>query len=310
MNLPKGKHASAGIDLVDTDRYPIRDLSTGPAKKLIAACRKQLQLDGSLLLEGFIRKEHIEQMKQEVSDLESFQRIEVLEVLRADQSMDKTIYNQPLPVDHPALFKMPQNVHAVANDLIANNSMLRSVYNSPEVMMFLAAVNGRSRIYQFADEFQALNVMYMKDGGSRAWHYDGSDFVVTLMLQQSEAGGEFEYAPFIRGKTQLEENFDNVKKLFDGEWPTKITRCKAGALAVFNGRRSLHRVRNVFGKKMRIMSVLSYAKSSGETGKPEKNVMLYGERVKRIYEKRGINLQYDDAGKLVVNTNSLLKSKL
>ena len=65
-----------------------------------------------------------------------------------------------------------------------------------------------------------------------------------------------------------------------------------------------------FGKKMRIMSVLSYAKTEGESGKPEKNVMLYGERVKRIYEKRGIRLQVDGAGKLVVNHNSLLKSKL
>ena len=25
--------------------------------------------------------------------------------------------------------------------------------------------------------------MYIQDGGSRAWHYDGSDYVVTLMLQ-------------------------------------------------------------------------------------------------------------------------------
>ena len=66
MSLRKRKH-KYWDDLVDTDRYPIRDLSTRQAKKLIAACRKQLKLDGSLLLEGFIRKEHIEEMKREVS---------------------------------------------------------------------------------------------------------------------------------------------------------------------------------------------------------------------------------------------------
>ena len=71
---PRMSFANAGIDLVDTDRYPIRDLSTRQAKKLIAACRKQLKLDGSLLLEGFIRKEHIEEMKREVSGLESFSK--------------------------------------------------------------------------------------------------------------------------------------------------------------------------------------------------------------------------------------------
>ena len=73
------------------------------------------------------------------------QRLEILEVLRADQSMDKTIYDQPLPDDHPVFFKMPQNVHAVANDVIPTNSMLRSVYNSQEVMDFIAAVNGKTQ---------------------------------------------------------------------------------------------------------------------------------------------------------------------
>ena len=301
----------SGIDLVDTDRYPIRDLSTAAAKALVARCREKLELDGSLLLEGFIRGKYLEQMKAEVTGLESYQRIEVLDVLRKDQLLDKSIYDQPLPDDHPALYKMPQNVHAVANDRIPERALLRLVYNSPEVMTFFAFVNGQQEIYQFADEFQSLNVMYMKDGGNRAWHYDGSDYVITLMLQPSEHGGEFEYAPFIRGEDVGDENFDKLKQLFNGDWPTKLTRCNAGALAVFNGRRSLHRVWNVFGKKMRIMNVLSYAKSMGEKGTPEKNIQLYGERVKRIYESRGVRLHYDDNGKIFVPKNSVVpKSKL
>ena len=41
-----------------------------------------------------------------------------------------------------------------------------------------------------------------------------SDYVVTLMLQPSSEGGEFEYAPFIRGEKVGNENFADVQKLF------------------------------------------------------------------------------------------------
>ena len=51
-------------------------------------------------------------------------------------------------------------------------------------MRFLAAATGKEVMYQMADEFQNLNIMYMYDGYSRAWHYDGTDTVITLLLQK------------------------------------------------------------------------------------------------------------------------------
>ena len=36
------------------------------------------------------------------------------------------------------------------------------------------------------------------------------------------------------------------------------------------------------------MSVLSFHSDPGKKGTPAKNVMLYGDRVKRIYEERGV----------------------
>ncbi len=293
--------------LVDLERYPIHDLSAPRARALVRRCREKMREDGSLLLEGFIREDVIADMCKEVTGLSAHRRLEIVDVMRRDPWVDKTLFDAAVPKDHPLLYKMPQDVHAVASDLVPRDSLLRQAYDSPEVMAFIAAVNGQDRIYQYADEFQALNVMYMKDGGSRAWHYDGSDYVVTLMLQPSEEGGEFEYAPFIRGDAVGDERFDRVQKLFHGQWTTKRTRCSAGALAVFNGRRSLHRVRTVFGKKDRIMSVLSYARSPGEYSSPEKNVTLYGERVAKIYEDRGVSLHRDETGDIVVSINQQSK---
>jgi hypothetical protein len=297
------------MQYINLVKYPIDNLSSPESVALVNSCQEKMKLDGSLLLEGFIKKSVIAQMCSEVSVLKSHRRLEITNVLQRDPFFDKSIYNEKLEKDHPALFQMPQDVHAVASDLIPKRSMLRQVYDSPQVMNFIAAVVGQKKIFQFDDEFQALNVMYIKDGGSRAWHYDGSDYVVTLMLQPSDEGGEFEYAPFIRGDKLGDERLEAVKQLFSGNFPTKKTRCGAGALSIFNGRRSLHRVRTVFGKKIRIMSVLSFAKTQGERGSPEKNVTLYGERVARIYDQRGVKIRTNGNGCAIV-PNVKNRSKL
>ena len=231
---------SEGTNLVDLDKYPIHDLSSKAGRAFVARCRQNFEQDGSLLLEGFVRPDYIGQMAEEVMNLPAHRRLEIVQVFRRDPWTDKQIFESELPDSHAALFRMPQDVHAVACDVVPMQSLLRKLYDSKEVMDFIAAVNNRQEIFQFADEFQALNVMYMKDGGSRAWHYDGTDFVVTLMLQPSTYGGEFEYAPFIRGENIGDERYGDVANLFRGTWRTKKTRCNAGALSILNGRNAMN----------------------------------------------------------------------
>lgn len=48
--------------------------------------------------------------------------------------------------------------------------------------------------------------------------------------------------------------------------------------------RTLHRVRTVYGPKRRIVAVLSYDSMPGRHGTIEKNVQLYGERVRPLIE--------------------------
>ena len=138
------------------------------------------------------------------------------------------------------------------------------------------------------DEFQAINIMYMHDGCSRAWHYDGTDTVITLLLQKAAVGGEYEFAPFIRGEEKGDERFEDVAKLFEGTYDGNIVKnADAGTLNLFNGIRSLHRVRTVYGPTKRIVAVLSYDSKPNIRGSYTKNVVLYGERVENIYKERG-----------------------
>ena len=69
-------------------------------------------------------------------------------------------------------------------------------------------------IYPYADPLGALNLAVMGDGEQLQWHFDQTDFVVSLALQDAEVGGDFEVAPQIR--TADDERYDDVARVLGG----------------------------------------------------------------------------------------------
>ena len=292
--------------VIDTDKYPIlgADLHSDKCKAVLQECHAKLQLDGSCVIPGFIRKDVIARMVSEVSNIEgAYHRNEPMCAFAGK------MHTKKIPDDadenHPYVKKHPQSVRAVANDLIPQDTLLRQVYQSDEVKKFLASIVQLPNLYAYNDEFQSLNVMYLSEGDQRTWHYDGSDFVVTLSLQRAEKGGRFEFAPFSRHRDQIinefnecdDEHFDDIEAITraDGSYKgeMKILTASPGDIVVFNGMRSLHHVTPVEGKTTRINAVMSYDTRPTEeqtfsrnVGVDGVNVMLYGDRVREIYRKR------------------------
>ena len=96
------------------------------------------------------------------------------------------------------------------------------------------------------------------EGDQDGWHYDPNDGVVTLQLQTPDEGGEFEYAPYIRSDD--DENYQGVARLFDSP-DTEATQLRpaAGTFMLFNGSRSMHRVRRVGPtRRPRVVAIFSY----------------------------------------------------
>ncbi len=52
------------------------------------------------------------------------------------------------------------------------------------------------------------NLAVMGDGDELQWHFDQTDFVVSLALQDADEGGDFEVAPRIRSGD--DERYDDV----------------------------------------------------------------------------------------------------
>ena len=79
----------------------------------------------------------------------------------------------------------------------------------------IEAVLDRGPIYRYADPFGALNLAVMGEGEQLQWHFDQTDFVVSLAIQSAEVGGDFEVAPRIRQAD--DEHYDDVAAVLGGD---------------------------------------------------------------------------------------------
>ena len=101
------------------------------------------------------------------------------------------------PSGHPRTTWSHTKLTAISYDKFPSDSALRKLYESDAFLAFLRAALGFD-IYRYDDPLGGLNIAAMYDGDELAWHFDQTDFVVSIAIQSSERGGEFECAPRIR----------------------------------------------------------------------------------------------------------------
>ena len=259
-NQESGRLSRSQVNqLIDLDRYPIDQLESSAGRDLIEICHNNLATQAIALLPGFIRPNAIFEMAEEAQGL-------VNQAHRYDQPR-AAFYEHPNH-QHRARDddgwstlrskRHPNRYCQILNYQIPNNSNLRAIYLWPKLTEFVRRVLDVNRLYPSVCPHLALTMKVAFEGDLDGWHYDPNDGVITLMLQPSESGGEFEYAPYIRN--EQEENYTDVKRLFDSP-DTEAQRIKleAGTFTLFNGRFSMHRVRPVGSTKQpRIVAIFSY----------------------------------------------------
>ena len=164
------------------------------------------------------------------------------------------------------------SLEVLAYDQFPPASELRSLYESDEVLNFIRRCLGLSVLYRYADPFGALNVSIMREGDVLDWHFDMTDFVVSIALQSSTAGGEFENAPRIRDAGEV-----TIAALLNGDRRgVRVEPMTPGTLMLFNGRRSMHRVSPVGGGVPRYVALLAYDTKPGTDSTDELKLSRYG----------------------------------
>jgi hypothetical protein len=244
-------------DVVDLDRYPIGDPASPAYQELVQACRDQLSGTGVARLDGFLTPAAVSQMLTVASGLAAT-------AWASDQA--HTVYFQPADdsagPDHPRALRQHSAKKAIAYDQIPAGAPIRRLYESDDLTAFIAAVLAKPVLYRSADPLDALEIAVFEAGDELGWHFDNSEFSVTVMYQQAQAGGHFDYYPWLRD--EHDENYPGVRQILHGSTEGVLRLPSSpGTLAVFRGQHALHRVTPVSGPRPRINSVLTYGEHPG-----------------------------------------------
>ena len=258
------------LDLVDTGRYPLTDPGGTAWREIVGRTRDELRDVGCSVLKDFIRPAAQDLLRTECAAAAPHAYAKVERVNAYNIALDT-----PLPADHPGRTVMERGNAFVARDQFPATAAIQQLYTSPEFQRFVADCFGRSELYELADPLAGLTVNVIAPGRAHPWHFDTNEFTVSLLVQEADGGGSFEYCPNIRSATS--ENLDDVRAVLAGD--SDLVRrldLRPGDLQLFLGRYSLHRVSTVTGDVARHSAIFAYSERAGVIGSPERTRQLFG----------------------------------
>ncbi|RLJ59074.1 2-oxoglutarate-Fe(II)-dependent oxygenase superfamily protein [Litoreibacter meonggei] len=255
---------------LDLDKFPL-DRPDDPAyADLVARCKSEISKGGMFNLDAFLRPEYaLAEAKTHTPkmDTESFNHKRAHNVY-----FTKSVPG--LSDDHPALKLFETSNNTLCNDQLSG-SVVEKIYTWAPLRRFLAEVMNKPALYPMDDPLAAFNVMRYEEGQALNWHFDRSEFTVTLLLQAPKEGGLFEYRTDLR--TMDDPNYDGVAQLLAGKDPQmQQMNVVPGTLNVFRGVNTPHRVTPVKGDRARMIAVLTYYETPGARFTETEQLGFYG----------------------------------
>ena len=254
-------------EIIDLERYPVDGIRDGPGHALAGQCRQTYRETGMCLLEGFVRGGALEKLVAEVQGC-------LEHAFFCDGSHNAYLSGSSACTDMPHLRQERTFVGSVPYDRLPRHGRLNALYRWDPLKDFIGFVLGKPEFHRFADPLGACSVNVFVEGGVHGWHFDESEYTVTLMLQAPESGGEFECVPLVRG-TEFEHR--TVSAVLDGDREHVVTLpFSPGGLLMFGGRQALHRVTPIVGKRPRLVPVLCYAEQPGMQNSESVRKLFWG----------------------------------
>jgi hypothetical protein len=234
-------------ELVNYTKHPIN------SKGYTSSCKEKLDSDGVLVLNNFLNSKSIQSILNE-----AIMQQQLAYYCTSYHNVFLKPFDESLPSDHPRNRHIESSKGCITDDQVSTSSPLRLLYNSIEFKDFLCYVLGEESLHKYDDNLSSINIHYASDGQELGWHFDNSSFSITLMIQDPEQGGMFEYIRDFRYNTNNKINYDSVDKLLEERIAPSVLDINPGSLVLFRGKNSIHRVTPVVGSRVRILSVLAY----------------------------------------------------
>lgn len=252
-------------NIVNLANYPIDD------PRFMASCKSSVDEEGVLVIPDFLTKAAIAEVHQE-----GIEHQDKAYFCNNDHNVYLGPSDPNFADDHPRNRLVVSSKGCISDDVVPEDSPLKTLYDSDMFRGFISHVFGEEALYDYADDVSSVNLHYAKTGQELGWHFDNSTFSITLMIEEPEQGGTFEYITGVRNAGAGEMNFEGVGKILDGDCEAQTLSMNAGALVLFRGQNSIHRVTPNLGERTRMMVVLAYNSVPGVALSEEARRTFYG----------------------------------
>lgn len=259
-------------DLIDLDRYPLDQPGSAGYADAVAAAHVGLRSVGCAVIKDLVRPDALTALSQEIVDRKATTHF-------SKQTMNPyfhTEVNPEYPADHAVNTFIERSSGFIPGDSWDAACATDVLFRSPDLARFLADCLEIPELHCYADPLAGLTANILDPGQQFTWHFDTNEFAVTVLVDEADDGGLFEFVPDIR--TGDDEGFDRIKAVLDDGREGVVTLdLRPGDLQIFRGRYSLHRVTRVpSGSRPRHAAIFAYTEQPGVIGRLARTQQLFG----------------------------------
>lgn len=259
-------------DLLDLDRYPMHEPSSAGYLAAVNEARAGLRHDGCAVIRDLVRPTAVRAISAEIVARKHTTHF-------STQNINPYFHvtpNPDFPDRHPVNTFIERSSGFVPGDSWEPSTATSVLFHSAALASFVADCLEVDTLHCYADPLAGLTANILDPGQQFTWHFDTNDFAVTVLVDEADDGGLFEYAPMIRSAD--DENFEGIQKILEGGAEgVRTLNLRAGDMQIFRGRHSLHRVSRVpLGSSPRHAAIFAYTEEPGVIGRLERTRQLFG----------------------------------
>jgi len=258
--------------LVDLDRYPIHEPFAPGYMTAVQAAREGLRSEGCAVVKDLVRPDAVTALNDEIIARKHTTHF-------SQQTINPYFHVDPDPAyphRHPMNTFIERSSGFIPGDSWESGCATDVLFRSPELARFLADCLEITELHCYADPLAGLTANILDPGQQFTWHFDTNEFAVTVLVDEADDGGLFQYVPAIRSAT--DEGFDHIQEILEGgERGVRTLDLRPGDLQIFRGRYSLHRVTRVpEGSQPRHAAIFAYTEQPGVIGRVVRTKQLFG----------------------------------
>jgi len=215
-----------------------------------------LESEGILVFNSFISNNGLDILQKEASELKDLSYKS-----SSEYNVYVSEYDSSFSEDSPRNRIMSTSKKCIPNDLIPYNSILQKIYDSKIIRSFFKGLLNKNELYPYSDPLSSININYYDEGDALGWHFDNSDFTITLLIKNCKKGGIYEFFNDMRYKDG-KEDYTFVEKILDNKVSGTKVESLEGDLMIFKGNKSIHQVTAV-EEGERVLVTFNYNEAEG-----------------------------------------------